>query len=185
MHPINQAKPMLFYIKMLFLVGVMVWLAGPAFGKYYQYTDANGVLRFTDDLANVPKGQRPNVKTYKSVKGKVREGEAGPGSTVKGASSSATTESGNPPSTNSWGEKIARQRKELDRRQAELNELFMKLQNDRTALAAKAPAAGASSKTINAYRQQVNALNARIARYEKQRAEFKKKVTAFNNKFNK
>ena len=166
---------MSFFVRIILLAGMIGCLAVPAFGKYYQYTDANGVLRFTDNLADVPKDQRPNVKTYKSVKGSVVKGEDGPGSAVKAAK----------PSTGSWDEKMARQRHQLDRRQAELNKLFMKLQNERTALAAKAPPAGASAKTIAAYRQQVEDLNARIGRYEKQRAEFEKKVNEFNAKSNK
>jgi predicted RNase H-like nuclease (RuvC/YqgF family) len=175
MYLIEYIEPMSFYIRMILLVGMIGCLAIPAFGKYYRYTDANGVLRFTDNLADVPKDQRPNVKTFKSIKSRVAKDEAGPESTVKAA----------PPSNNSRDEEYAREKDKLDRRQAELNKLFMKLQNERTALAAKAPPAGASAETIDAYRQKVENLNTRIGRYEKQRAEFEKKLKEFHAKFNK
>jgi hypothetical protein len=173
------------FIRILLVAGIIGCLTLPAFGKYYQYTDTKGVLRFTDDLANVPKGQRPNMKTYKSVKGNLEKGEPGSGSAVKSAPKIPTTEKDNLSSTGSWNKQIAHQRDELNRRQAELNKLFMKLQNERTALAAKAPPTGTSSKRTQAYRQQVEDLNARIDQYEKQRAEFAKKVAAFNAKFKK
>ena len=52
----------------LLLAGALVLLWTTAYGEFYQYTDTNGVLRFTDDLATVPPEQRSDVKTHQSVK---------------------------------------------------------------------------------------------------------------------
>ena len=46
-------------IRNLLLAGMVVYWATPAFCEYYQYTDQNGVLRFTDNLASIPPDQRP------------------------------------------------------------------------------------------------------------------------------
>jgi len=176
---------MAYFFRSLLIVGVIGWLALPAFGEYYQYTDQSGVLRFTDNLANVPKDQRPDVKTYKSVKADAVNAADGLNKETETAPAPAAAEKDAPPVDGSWDERVSRQGDELDRRQVELNKLFTKLQNERTALEAKAPPTGASSKTTRAYRKRVEALNARIERYEKQRVEFEKKVTAFNAKFKK
>jgi hypothetical protein len=41
--------------------------SGTAWAEFYKYRDANGVLRFTDDLSEVPVEQRQKVKAYQSV----------------------------------------------------------------------------------------------------------------------
>ncbi|MGD9310059.1 MAG: hypothetical protein PVG51_13015 [Desulfosarcina sp.] len=43
-----------------FLVGI-VTLASPAFADIYKYIDENGQKRWTDDLSQVPKEQRPAI----------------------------------------------------------------------------------------------------------------------------
>ncbi len=35
-----------------------------SYGEFYKYRDENGVVRFTDNLAEVPKDQRPEVESY-------------------------------------------------------------------------------------------------------------------------
>ena len=40
-------------------------LANPVLGEFYKYRDRNGVLRFTDNLADVPVDQRPDAQSYK------------------------------------------------------------------------------------------------------------------------
>ena len=47
---------------MLFQVG------GVIAGEFYQYTDKDGNMIFTDDFDKVPKEKQAEVKTYQSVK---------------------------------------------------------------------------------------------------------------------
>jgi hypothetical protein len=121
--------------KRTLLLPVMVlWLVSPpAYGEYYQYTDTNGVLRFTDDLASVPPEQRPDVKTLQSVKSDpVQPAAAAP---VTGNQSPGTAPSidGTTPQTGAWNAKIASQANELDRLQVELNKAYRDLQVAREA----------------------------------------------------
>jgi len=53
---------------MLFSLCLAVLLfANPALGEFYKYRDSNGVLRFTDNLAEVPLNQRPKAQSYKEA----------------------------------------------------------------------------------------------------------------------
>lgn len=169
----------------LLLAGALVLLWTTAHGEFYQYTDTNGVLRFTDDLASVPPEQRPDVKTHQSVKSDpVQPVAAAP---VAGKQSPGTAPSldGTTPPSGSWNERIAGQANELDRLQVELNKTYRALQAEREALEAKAPPADASTEARDAYRNQVKKLNARIEDYETQYAAFREKEKAFNDQYRK
>ncbi len=56
-------------MRFVFFMSLMVFMviSFPLYAEYYQYTDKDGVLRFTDELSDVPAGQRPHVTTHKSV----------------------------------------------------------------------------------------------------------------------
>ncbi|MBW2364880.1 MAG: DUF4124 domain-containing protein [Deltaproteobacteria bacterium] len=49
-----------------FVLFIVFWVLFPAatHAEIYRYTDQNGVLRFTDNIANVPESQRKNVLSY-------------------------------------------------------------------------------------------------------------------------
>jgi len=53
---------MLAVVLMLLVVG-----SDPAAADIYKYRDAQGVLRYTYDLAEVPEDQRPQVQTYEEA----------------------------------------------------------------------------------------------------------------------
>jgi len=55
-------------LKSVFLICCLV-LASASFvmAEYYQYVDKDGMKHFTDDLSQVPKDQRPNLKTYQTI----------------------------------------------------------------------------------------------------------------------
>ena len=45
------------------LIAAMVF-AGPAFAQFYKYLDKQGVVRFTDDINQVPQDQRAAARSY-------------------------------------------------------------------------------------------------------------------------
>jgi hypothetical protein len=52
----------------IFFSLIFIWMTCiPVSAEYYQYTDKDGVLRFTDELSDVPESQRPSVTTHMSV----------------------------------------------------------------------------------------------------------------------
>ena len=170
--------------RILFIGCVGLLLTTPALGEYYQYTDANGMQRFTDDLSTVPPDQRPNIKTYQSVKSEPVQPAPGTPVGVQGKKRSAPPSPGSAtPGNGTWRERISHQANELDRIQVELNKTYQALDAERKALAAKEPPIGASAEERAAYRRQVNQLNAKIDDYEARYADFRKKEKAFNDQY--
>ena len=51
--------------RILILFLSLMLIPGLCFAEFYKYKDANGVLRFTDNLGEVPKDQRENIQEYK------------------------------------------------------------------------------------------------------------------------
>ena len=169
----------------LLLTGMIALLVTPTYGEYYQFTDANGRLRFTDDIASVPQEQRPDVKTYESVKSSPDQPTSRMRANGNGSRVSTPSSGGASNSAGTWKEKMSRQADELDRVQEELHKTFVDLQAERSALEAKAPHAGATRKERDAYRDRVDALNAKIERYEEQYAEYKEQEKAFHEQYRK
>lgn len=169
----------------LLLTGVVLLMAMPAYGEYYQYRDAGGVLRFTDDIASVPPEQRPDVKTHESVKSTPVQPKSHAAPAKKNARASTPLPDSMSTQAGSWNERISRQADELDRMQVELKKDYHALQSERVALEEKAPPAWATAESQDAYRRQVEALNARIARYGAQYAEYQEKEKAFTSRYKK
>lgn len=171
-------------IKLLFLIELILVFGTAAWGQYYQYTDENGVLRYTDNLAAVPPDQRENVTTHESVvSAPVEKSDRAAASKTSNFPQPAEGEIKKQPApAGSWKEAVAKRKKaaeELDRMQADLNQTFMALQNEKSALAAQEPTPGAAEQVKQNYRMKVEALNRKIERYENQLKAFKEKEAAF------
>jgi Domain of unknown function (DUF4124) len=54
--------------RMLTMLLILLVLPMFASAEIYKYRDANGVLRFTDNLAEVPVAQRKNIQQYQEIK---------------------------------------------------------------------------------------------------------------------
>jgi hypothetical protein len=168
-------------IRNVFLAGLVVFWAVPAFGEYYQYTDRNGVLRFTDDLASVPPDQRPGVKTHQSIESQPVQQPADNAGTEKVSRSTAATEKETAPSGGTWQGRNSQKKQALDQMQAELKATFEALQTERAALEAKAPPTGATLEEKVAYAEKVEDLNAKIVSYEERLEVYNQEVNAYNS----
>jgi hypothetical protein len=168
------------WLKKMLLTVVVVLLATPAYCEYYQYTDSNGVLRFTDNFANVPQDQRPEVKTHQSVESQPVKKTTDSAVKEKASRSTGALETETEPSGGTWQGRNSQKEQELDQMQADLKATFAALQAERSALEAKAPAKGATFEEKVAYTEKVEALNAKIAGYEEQLGAFNEKVNAYN-----
>ena len=176
---------MWYSIRNVLVVGMIVLWTSPAWCEYYQYRDANGVLRFTDDMASVPPDQRPTVTTRRSVISRSEADDSGSSEERNTSQSQAATKKDKLPSTNTWEGKKAKELEEFDRKQAELDRMFADLQNQRTQMEAKAPSEKASFEEKAVYNQEVQALNAKIDRYEEELAAFTQQVNDYNAAFKK
>jgi hypothetical protein len=173
------------WIRNLVLAAMVVFWVTPAFGEYYQYTDQNGILRFTDDLASVPPDQRPGVTTHQSVQSAPVEKTTGVAVADQSSTSPTAAGKASESSGSTWQGRNSQKRQELDQMQADLKTTFEELQSERSALEAKAPPKGATFGEKVAYAEKVEGLNAKIASYEEALSAFNEKVNLFNSQVKK
>jgi hypothetical protein len=181
---------------LLFLICML--LPSSALAEYYQYRDQNGVLRFTDNLADVPEDQRQQIKSYTESEAFVMTEEESmeylqdtsaqeetgedmegadqseeTGEDMEGADQSEETETGR-------DDNLA-QLKKLNQMKAVLDEEFAELMEEKQVLLQyKDSKKNMSIKEARAYQKKVTLLNQRITDFEERRQAYKKEADAFN-----
>lgn len=132
------------------------------FAEFYKYKDANGVLRFTDNLLDVPKDQREKIQTYKEVVTPEPEPDI----------SDAQKEEAALKNHNSRAEQINNEREALE-------QSFMALDAERKSLL-ESPPGPQEQEAYEAHKKRIEAFNAKIKAYEEQRKMFQAKVNSYN-----
>jgi len=172
----------------LFMVSLLMVATIPALGEYYQYTDQNGNIRFTDDLYEVPEDQRANMQTHESVQTEkaVQSDSVFPpvddDTFSDSPSMTDTADKSEQSSAKTFEQELKLDAETLDQRQSDLSRTFKSLEAEKKAIEDQKPPKGASSRVMGPYVDKVEALNAKIEKYERQREEFDKKVRAFNSR---
>lgn len=170
------------------LTGIWLALAVPAHGEFYKYRDENGVMRFTDNLVEVPVDQRPGVGRYKEADDDLTPEDLEKQAKARAAAiesrraeaaevlDQATEET---PAAEETG--TIKTAAELNQRNNELFEAYQALDRERQELKKQ----GANIRTraaSNVHNQKVRALNKRFEAYKKRQAAFQSQVDAFNRK---
>lgn len=161
-----------------FAVAVFVIMLFPmmAYAGYYQYKGADGTVHYTDNIANVPQDQLPNVKHYKDA-----EPSPPPDMETQPAAPADVTQ--NPasktPSSNATASELKARAEELEQERADLNKTFEQLMADRKNLGPR-PGRGAPLGEVQAYDKKADSLRQRMAEYTARRNAYQKKVDAFN-----
>ena len=137
----------------------------PVFAEFYKYKDANGVLRFTDNLLEVPKDQREKIQTYKEVVTPEPEPDI----------SDAQKEDAALKNQNNRAEQLNNEREVLE-------QSFKALDAERKSIL-ESPTSPQEQEAYEAHKQRIEAFNARIKAYEEQRKMFQAKVDAYNVEF--
>jgi hypothetical protein len=136
-------------------VSLLLLATDSSFAEFYKYRDENGVVRFTDNILEVPKSQQIKVETYPEIQFLEEAGEA------------AEVES-----MDDIEKRLRAQKERLDKEYSELSAERQQLEE-----AAKI----ARTKTENdAFEKEIEDFNLRLQQYEEQRLLFKEKVDAFN-----
>lgn len=168
------------------LVLICLWLPSSVLAEYYQYRDQNGVLRFTDNLADVPEDQRQQIETYTESEDFVTTDEESPeylqDTTVQEVAGEDMDEGAtlSEEATPSQDDKLA-QLKKLNQMKAALDEEFAVLMEEKQALLQyKESKKNMSMKEARAYQKKVTQLNQRITDFEERRQEYKKEADVFN-----
>ena len=148
--------------RLLTLLILLPLIAIPASAEFYKYKDANGVLRFTDNLLEVPEDQRENLQSYQEV--------------VTPEESPAT------PDTVKKEAALQDRNNRIEQMNAEreiLAQSYSDLESERKALLESAPDPQ-DQKAYEAHRKSIEAFNEKIKTYEEKRKLFQDKVDAFN-----
>jgi hypothetical protein len=132
--------------------------------EIYKYRDKNGVLRFTDNLTEVPIAQRENIEQYKEIK------------TTPIAAGQSTL-----------NEEVVRDpkamEKELTDEKGVLDSEYSQLMEMRSSIEA-APQPG-TPEEIAAHEQKIKNYNAKLKIYEVKQKAFREKVQAYQEAANK
>jgi hypothetical protein len=159
----------------------------PVWAEMYRYKDANGVARFTDNLADIPEKQRAGMSVYENAptsaapsateQPSARNTPSGQNLKVpeKSPSSDSATISSQLeelPNDPSRIDKLLKIKTALDEETAQFMKESLALSEEEKTLSGNA--------AINAYNDKVNALNARMDDYKKRRITFQKEADAFD-----
>jgi hypothetical protein len=144
--------------RIMVLLMSLVLIPGLCFAEFYKYRDANGVLRFTDNLADVPKHQRENIQQYQEAI--IPE----PAEAVEKA-----------PELN-----LNERADQLNTERDLLAKEYAELAAERNAMEKETPDPQ-DADAFTAYKNRVDDFNIRIKAYEEKRKTFQIKVDAFNN----
>lgn len=176
---ISRSLPLFGKWSSILLVLLFSFIGNDASAEFYKYRDANGVLRFTDNLAEVPPEQRPKVESYRQVEDFQQPSEPEPESTDSRDESEeisrGRTEGEGKPSSGEVADKY----KALNERKAELDAEYQELVAAQEALAEERKTADTPQEQ-QAVNEKVMALNERISAFEQKRSAFEEEVQAFN-----
>ena len=162
-------------VSMLLSLCLLAFLfANPAMGEFFKYRDSNGVLRFTDNLAEVPVDQRPDAESYKEADDYLtpyqKEERA---EKARQAAEKAAKET-------KLGSLEAQQtqRRNFNKTRTELYEEYGELMRARKALQ-KEQAQATTPEKKAVYEKSVNDLNKRIIEYEGRRNQYEESIKTF------
>ncbi len=151
--------------------------ANPALGEFYKYRDGSGVLRFTDNLAEVPPDQRPGAKSYKEADDYLTpyQKQERAGKERREAEIAAKEKA------EVSFEAQQDRRMNLNKTRLELDKEYGELMREKEALK-KEKGQATSPEQQTAYKKRVNALNKRIIEYDSRRNKYEANIKRFNAK---
>lgn len=167
-------------VAVVFLAAVLAFAFFlPVWGaEYYQYTDKDGNLCFTDNKAEIPEDQLDQITSYKSVK------------TVKKADSLRNKQKDEGvaagrimPNSSTWDGNLKSRAVELEKEQKRLDRKYKDLIRKKIELQEKS-LTNMPEDQKKAYKNKIIELNRQIRDYRKERKEFENKTGLFKNAIN-
>ncbi len=158
----------------------------PVRAEMYRYKDAGGVVRFTDNLADVPEKQRVGIPVNENVPSPAAPPATGlpfgkntpSGHNLKMPEKPPTGSAADFPQTEELSndpsriDQLLKIKAVLDEENAQFMKESLALSEEQKTLS--------GSAAIKAYNEKVSALNARMNDYEKRRAAFQQEADAFD-----
>ena len=160
------------------IVAIFVLATVPAVAEIYKYIDADGQKRWTDDLSQVPKEQRPTAQRIESQED-VATPAVEPADQGNANGSQPPSENDGTISDQSTAEPINRDA--LEKEKADLDEQYSQLMEERKKLE-ELRAGDLDAKAREELNQRVLAYNKKAESYEKRLSHFNDNVDRFNRK---
>jgi hypothetical protein len=156
--------------------------AGPASAQFYKYWDQQGVLRFTDDINQVPDHQRDKLRKYaESPLPAAAATDPDPNGEKKAGTLGAAAQG---PGSSALHH--AAEEEGIDSARARLEGLKQQVDADYQALAKEKEALGKEKNTpkthqqVVDYNQRVEAFNQKASAYETRRNELHMEIESYN-----
>ena len=165
------------YLLLIFILIFAMSIAASATAQMYEYRDAEGNIRFTDDLGNVPEDRRENVKRIREVPSTPAPSEwqdAPAEVDVSGVDATNGEEE--------VGIDLFEMGEALRSEQADLQEEYDSIEADK-ALLGDPPAEDAPLEEFDAYGAKVDEINDRIRDYQERLQDHEKRVKEYNARF--
>lgn len=146
---------------------------------YYQYTDKNGNVSFTDNLSDVPESQREKIKPFSTLDNKEKSKADLPADKEIEKNDKVYNND-----TDGVSDELDRVAGKLEKKKQELNQKQQRLNERQYQLKQKA-LENMTEGERETHRKKIKALNQEIDQYRKQRNLFKEKVKEYNRKVQK
>jgi len=163
----------------LFLSLLIIFTYGSASAEFYKYKDANGNVRFTDDLSKVPESQRPNVTSYEESDSP--SPSAAPQKEAESDEKADKTTEEDAVKTNA---SLNEQRNQIQQKQDNLKKEFKGLMDEKAKLAEASKGKMTVEERIELDRK-IKKLNENIAQYDDKRKALNKEIEGFNTRMSK
>jgi hypothetical protein len=166
-----------------FVVLICLSLAVTASAEFYKYRDHNGVLRYTDNLADVPEDQRPKMKTHKAAEDYQTPQQTAAKERKEADRSNQDLEAARERNRQRQAKLLeaggAPSPEALQQAKNALDQEYAELMQEKEALA-KSKETIKTVPEAQAYRDRVTALNKKITDFESRRQMYSKQVDTFN-----
>jgi len=161
----------------IFITAVLfIFVANSAADEIYKYRDADGVVRYTYDLGEVPEDQHSGVQTFEEEAVSTTESlPAGQNDDPAEAPETKPTEDASPSADEQKIEELNQKKKELDREFAGLMEEKYDLLKEKQRLES---IGGSDTEAADAYDKRAKELNRKITDYQNRQEDFQEEVEA-------